>query len=334
MPYRPVISVVMPVKNAGIWLLPAVNSILRQSFEEFELLIIDDQSYDGSIEQLPDDHRIKIFHHGGTGIVSSLNFGLVRAKGKFVARMDGDDISLPNRLALQLQFAEENPHLGIIGGLVEFFADNEEIQAGNLAYQHWLNSLQTEREIQRDIFIESPLAHPSVLIRKQVFKDIGLYRDLSWPEDYDLWLRAWLAGVAIAKVPEHVLLWRDHSDRLTHTDKRYSVKEFIKVKAWALSESLLKNRPAFLCGTGKLAVKFCDVLQFLGIPVEGFVDVSPEKIGKTRRNLPIYSLDQMLKVRKNALILGALGARGAGEELRELLKISGLEEGEDFVLVG
>ena len=324
----------MPVKNCGEWLKPAVDSILGQSFEDFELLLIDDHSYDGSIEVLPQDPRLKIIRHQGSGIVESLNLGLVKARGEFIARMDGDDVSFPDRFGKQIDFAHKNPDIGIISGMIEMFSDEGEIQEGNQVYQNWLNSMQSHEDIDREIFVESPLVHPSVLMRRSIFKKIGLYRDLSWPEDYDLWLRAWQAGIGFAKIPELVLMWREHEQRLTRTDKRYAVKEFIKAKAWVLSETLLKDRPAIICGTGKLAVKLCDVLMALGVTVRAFVDVAPEKIGKTRRDLPVLSFDDMLSSREDALLLGALGARGAGEKLREVLIASQLQEGQDFILAG
>lgn len=330
---HPRISVIMPVQNCGQWLELAVSSILNQSFEDFELLIIDDNSFDGSIESLPNDNRIKVFRHTGTGIVSSLNAGLVHADGEFIARMDGDDLSAPHRFASQLRYAEEHPHIGIIGGLVEIFSEDNDIQRGNREYQYWLNSVITAEDINREIFVESPLVHPSTLIRKTVFKKIGLYRDLSWPEDYDLWLRAWLEGIQIAKVNEYIFHWREHPHRLTHLDKRYSPKEFIKLKAWALAQSYLKHRAALICGTGKIAVTLCDSLLRLGVSVAGFIDVAPDKIGKTRRNLPILALDDAVAKSGDSLILGAVGARGARASLRDLLSSFQLKECEDFLML-
>ncbi len=329
---RPVISTIMPVRNCGKWLLPAVESILDQSFRDFELIIIDDNSIDGSVEALPSDPRIRVLHHDSSGIVSSLNHGLLNAKGSYIARMDGDDISFPLRFENQIAFAKANPDIDVIGGLVEIFSDEFEIADGSLYYQDWLNSTISEEDIDREIFVESPLVHPSVLIRKSLFRQIGLYRDLSWPEDYDLWLRAWLAGARLAKVEEPVVRWREHPARLTRTDDRHSKKEFIKAKGWAMSESVLKDRAAIICGTGKAAVKLCDVLQLLGVPVNGFVDIAPKKINKTHRDLPIHSFEDLLKVRGDTLIVGALGARGAGQKLRELLASNELIEGQDFVI--
>lgn len=329
---RPIISTVMPVRNCGQWLGSAVQSILDQSFDDFELIIVDDNTTDGSIEALPADSRIRILRHNSSGIVSSLNHGLLNAKGRYIARMDGDDIAFPERFAAQVSFLEANPSIDIVGGLVEIFSDDFEIEQGSRYYQDWLNSIITEADIDREIFVESPLTHPSVLIRKSLFRQIGLYRDLSWPEDYDLWLRAWLAGARMAKIEEPVVRWREHPESLTRTDDRCSKKEFIKAKAWAMSESVLKERSAIICGTGKVAVKLCDVLLLLGVPVLGFVDIAPNKINKTRRDLPIHSFEDITKIRGNSLIIGALGARGAGDKLRELLVSNKLIEGQDFIL--
>lgn len=324
----------MPVRNGGRYLAPAVDSVLSQSMDDLELIVVDDHSHDGAIEALPADPRLRILKHSGDGIVDSLNLGVIKAQGEFIARMDADDICAPNRLAAQLDFANANPGLGIISGRVEMFSEDGDVQQGNLAYVAWLNSLLDHRSISRDIFIESPLCHPSVLIRRQVFRQVGLYRDLSWPEDYDLWLRAWLGGVRMGKVDELVLLWREHTTRLTRTDSRYSPKEFIKLKAWAMSESVLRERPAILCGTGKLAMKLCDVLLELGVEVLSFVDIAPDKIGRQKRERPVISIDDMVRQRGNALVIGAVGARGAGERLRESLLQAGLKEETDFLLAG
>lgn len=329
---RPAISTVMPIRNCGQWLRPAVESILDQSFTDFELILIDDNSTDGSVEALPTDPRIRILRHDSSGIVSSLNHGLLNAKGRYIARMDGDDIAFPERFATQIAFFDANPDVDIVGGLIEIFSDDFDIGDGSRFYQDWLNSVISEADINREIFVESPLVHPSVMIRKSLFRQIGLYRDLSWPEDYDLWLRAWLAGARIAKVEEPIVRWREHSQRLTRTDDRYSKKEFIKAKGWAMSESVLKDRSAIICGTGKTAVKLCDVLLLLGVPVLGFVDIAPNKINKTRRNLPIHSFEDLLNIRADSLIVGALGARGAGGKLRELLVSNDLIEGQDFII--
>lgn len=331
MSQSPLISVIMPVHNCGDWLRPAVQSILDQSCRDFELLLVDDHSYDGSIQTLPRDPRLKVLRHAGSGIVASLNFALRQAQGRFIARMDGDDISLPERFQQQLAYAENHPDVSVIGGRVKIFSESQ-VEAGFRQYESWLNSLTEPDELQRDLFIESPLVHPSVLIRRQLFDDIGLYRDLSWPEDYDLWLRAFLQGHKMGKVSDTVLRWRDHSSRLTRQDKRYAKKEFIKAKAWALSESLLRHRPVFLCGTGQVAVKLHDVLTALQVSVLGFVDIAPHKISKTRRNLPIHSLEDMLEIRGNAMVVGAIGARGAGAQLRQLLLSLGLLEIQDFIL--
>ncbi|MDO6459312.1 glycosyltransferase [Granulosicoccaceae sp. 1_MG-2023] len=330
----PRVSVVMPVRNAGRYLAPAVDSVLSQTMDDLELLLIDDHSHDGAIDTLPDDPRLRILRHNGDGIVDSLNLGIIKARGQFIARMDADDISTPERLALQLAYADAHPQTGIISGRVEMFNEDDDVGQGNLHYVAWLNSLKDNADISRDIFIESPLCHPSVLIRRDVFKQTGLYRDLSWPEDYDLWLRAWLKAIPMGKVDELVLLWREHQARLTRTDTRYSPKEFIKLKAWAMSESVLRNRPAMICGTGKLALKLCDVLLSLGVEVKAFVDIAPHKIGRLKRDRPVIGLSEVTAERGDALLVGAVGARGAGERLRAMLLEAGLHEPDDFILAG
>jgi hypothetical protein len=108
------------------------------------------------------------------------------------------------------------------------------LREGQRIYLEWLNSLLEDGDIHREMFVESPLPHPSVIIRKAWLDQVGGYQDRGWPEDYDLWMRLYLAGAQFAKLPEVLLDWRDDPQRLTRTDSRYSLENFLRLKAYYL----------------------------------------------------------------------------------------------------
>jgi glycosyltransferase involved in cell wall biosynthesis len=167
------VSVVLPVRDAGSYLAASVSSILSQSIPDLELLLVDDNSSDGAIAELDrSDPRLKVLSSRGQGVVAAFNTGLAAATGRFIARMDADDIALPDRLSLQLDYLERHPGVGIAGGCVEIFSTTG-VQGGNLRYQRWLNSVRSADEISRAMFIESPIPNPTALFRCGVIKALG-----------------------------------------------------------------------------------------------------------------------------------------------------------------
>lgn len=182
----PAVSVVMPVYNASQFFSEAVESILAQSFKDFELIIIDDASQDGSpdiVKSYKDPRIVFVQNHKNVGVAQSLNKGLDLAKGYYIARMDADDISEPGRLEQQVRFMEKHPDVGISGGFVHLFGKG-------------MNSIARVPADSEDILaymiFENPMWHMSVIMRKDMLQKYHLYYDptFSRSEDYDLWARA------------------------------------------------------------------------------------------------------------------------------------------------
>lgn len=327
----PDISVILPARNCGDFLTIAVDSILEQTLESLELIVIDDGSDDGSIQKLPQDPRLCITSNSGKGLVSALNNGAAVAKAPYLARMDGDDIALPERFERQIELLEANPELGIVGAQVEIFSDGCEIGGGYRHYQDWLNNLTQPDEIRREIFIESPIPHPTAVIRREVFRQLGGYQELSWAEDYDLWLRAFAAGVAMAK-PEDVLLrWRDHSRRLSRNDQTYSLSAFTQAKAHFLAHTVLCNQAFVIWGAGSTGTALYDALSQEGSMAQAFLEVDGKKIGNTKRGKPILSWQAVANMEfDQTIILGAVGSKGARAKMRAALLGMGKIEGQNF----
>ncbi len=335
-----ILSALMPVYNAENTLPQALNSLLYQRFQDFELVVVDDGSEDDSPSILryyaDRDPRVKPFFQGRKGIVDALNLGLANAEGRLIARMDSDDIAHPDRLGLQVDFLRWNPDVTVVSSLIRCFP-RPRVREGFLTYESWLNGLCSPEDVARDIYIESPVAHPSTMIRRDALVSAGGYKDFGWPEDYDLWLRLNVSGSRFAKIPRVLLYWREDPGRLSRRHNRYSVENFLKAKAHYLRRGPLCSDPrVIIWGAGQIGRRISKHLQREGVEIVAFVDIDPRKIDRTRRGAPIISVGDLKQTRisnRNPLVLAAVPSRGARGLIRGQLGTMGLLEGKDFICV-
>jgi glycosyltransferase involved in cell wall biosynthesis len=315
----------------------SLNSIIDQTFNPLEIIAVDDGSTDATLSILKGlaagDERLSILPREHQGIVGALNAGVAECRGQYIARMDADDIAHPTRIEKQTASLDQDPELVLAGSLVEVFPI-EDVGEGFKLYLEWMNGLITHDQIVREIFIESPFAHPSVMIRKNWLDHVGGYEDVEWAEDYDLWMRLYLAGAKFAKVPEVLLSWRERSDRLTWTDDRYSKENFRRAKSHYLIAGPLKGKDAvFIWGAGQTGKKVARLLLGESISISAFVDIDPSKIGREWRDIPIVSLKSLPELwdqRNDPVLLAAVAARGARELIRNYLRSVGLIEGQHW----
>ena len=335
----PVVSILLPVHNAATTLSRALDSLRAQTLADWELLAIDDGSTDTTPELLATaataDARVRVHSIAKSGIVAALNTGLSAARAPFVARMDSDDECRPTRLARQVDYLASHPEIGLCATQVEYGGDPL-ANRGYALHVEWTNSLLTSEEIALNRFVESPIAHPSVMFRRELVARHGGYREHAWPEDYELWLR-WLdAGVRFAKIPEPLLVWNDPPRRLSRTDPHYSTESFYACKCAYLARWLRREiepaRPIFLRGAGKPTRQRFVSLSAHGISLAGYSDIAASKIGHTIAGLPVLAPDS-LPPAAECFILGAVGTRGARVFIREQLHAQGRIEGRDFLMV-
>jgi glycosyltransferase involved in cell wall biosynthesis len=334
------VSIILPVYNAASTITAAVRSCLEQSHTDLELIVIDDGSTDNTTDILKslfeNDNRIRLyFNDGNKGIVESLNKGIRESKGNFIARMDADDVMYPERIEKQIKFLNDNTSVGLVSCLVEHGGDSI-LQEGYATHVHWINSLCSEEEIELNRFVESPLAHPSVLFRREIAEQHGVYQSGNFPEDYELWLRWMDAGVKMGKVQKQLLFWNDKPERLSRVDERYSDEAFNRIKTNYLAgflKSKLNGRKIWLCGAGRGTRKKSDLLLDSGFEFGGYLDVDPKKTGKIFNGLTV-SLAEDMPDKKDAYIVSYVGTRGARDEIRRMLVRRDFEEGKDFVMAG
>lgn len=316
----------------------AIESCLEQSYTDCELVLLDDGSADnsGAVAEryLSQRNSIRLIRLNHVGIAQAFNEGMQAASGKFIARMDADDVMHPDRIRKQVEFLEANPDVGLVSCLVNYGGDRRK-QEGYARHVDWINSLVTPDEIALNRFVDSPVCNPSVMFRKELVEQYGGAVNGNFPEDYEMWLRWMDAGVQFAKIPETLFTWNDLPTRLTRTDARYSSDAFERAKTRYLSRFIRKNnfsnRPVYLCGTGRITRRKSDHLVEDGLTISGYIDIDPAKIGTTYNELPVIGLSDLPAA---AYIVNYVSVRGAREGLRELFTKQGLNEGLDFISAG
>lgn len=332
----PVVSVVLPIHNAARYLDECLETLGRQTLEDLEIVAVDDGSTDSTPEILSAwgrcEPRLRTLRIEHSGLITALNTGLDRSRAQLVARMDADDRAHPERLALQSEALRSDPTLGVVSCQVSHFSDSGTLGEGLRVYDRWHNALMTHDDILRERFIESPLPHPSVMFRRHIVLDAGGYRDLGWPEDYDLWLRLAQSDCRFAKVPKPLLEWRDHPERLTRRDSRYAVERFLACKAHHLARGpLAEDRRPLVWGAGQTGRRLSKHLVREDRSPVAFIDIDPKKCGRTMRGARVHppeDLESLLE--PGVVVLAAVSSRGARQIIRKRLDGLGLRETIDY----
>lgn len=334
------VSILLPFRNAAATLDASIASMVAQTYTEWELLLIDntgaspvqartDESPTIAQRWAERDPRIRILHEPRIGIAHALNTGLAQAKGRYIARMDADDISHPERLAQQVAYLDTHPEIGVLGTRTAFASSVPESR-GMQAFVEWQNTILSPHEHYVKRFVDAPLAHPTVMFRHELVEQFGRYDAGPLPEDHELWLRWMDAGVRFAKLPEELLTWNDHAGRLSRTHANYSVDAFFSTKVKWLAQWLkrrLNGRPVIIAGTSVLCQERVALLEAAGIAVHAYTDVKGRGVpGRT------FIPHDQLPPPGEAFIVSFISQRGTGDRIAAFLQGRGLVEGADFVL--
>jgi glycosyltransferase involved in cell wall biosynthesis len=214
----PRVSVLLPVRNGMPWLPAALDSVWRQTFTDFEVLVVDDGSTDGTAAELTrhTDPRLRVLPTSGVGLARALNHGLAHARGTLVARHDADDLSHPERFVRQVAFLEAHPDVDVLASVADYIgADGAAIDSDwvrTVRRQH--DAATTPEQIARLMPVTCCITHGSVMMRAAVVRGAGGYRHSYVPaDDYDLWLRL-LPRYRLAKLPDPLYCYRLHADQL------------------------------------------------------------------------------------------------------------------------
>lgn len=333
---NPEVSVIIPFCNAEKTLLRAVKSILNQTFIDFELLLVDNNSSDKSLsiaQKLAEsDSRMQILNEEIQGVEHAMNCGLKNAQGNLIARMDADDFSLPERLAKQVAYLNENNRIEFVGSEVTYVSHNENT-AGFKRFVDWVNSFHSPSEIELNRFVEIPLINPSIVFKRSLYEKFGGCFSGDFPEDYELQLRYLNAGVKMAKLKEPLLEWHDYETRLTRTDKRYSTEAFFRIKAkyfkiWS-EDNNQQNPKIWVWGGGRKTRQRAKLLENEGLQIEGFIDLVQTKTS-LKKTIHYEDIPNSGKI----FIVPMVTNTGASKRIKEYLLSRNYIEGKDFILMG
>ena len=360
---RPLVSVVLPVRDGAATLEAALRSLQAQTFPDFEVLVVDDGSLDATPriarawERRDDRFRLVRDGPGGDGhasvagpagdarpppagavprrdapggIVAALQRGLGEACGTYVARMDADDRCHPDRLSDQIELLERSPDLAGCGTGVRYVPESA-VTPRAAEYAAWLNSMTRWEAVAAAIFVECPLAHPTFMFRRTALDAVGGYRDRAWPEDYDLLLRLWRHGHRFIAVPRVLLEWGNDPGRLSRNHPAYSLGAFRSCRVHHLRRSLLAGREGVVVwGAGPTGKRLAVEFQRQGVRVAAFVEVDPRKIGQVIHGAPVCGAGDAGGF-GGVLHVGAVARTAGREAVRGAARAAGLEEGVDFV---
>ena len=335
----PPLSILLPCRNAASTLAECLDSIQAQTFADFELVALDDHSTDTTAELLhhyaATDSRMRILRNPGTGLVDALNAGLEATQSKYVARMDGDDLMHPQRLQRQYRHLQSNPGVHLLGCCARLFP-LEQIGEGYREYMRWQNGCLSEAQIANEIYVESRFAHPSVIFERTPVLRLGGYRTGPFPEDYDLWLRLFQAGLRLEKIPDQLLEWRESGDRTSRVDPRYSREAFDRLRARYLardSRLLARWENSAIWGAGRKTRQRCRHLLERGLRPVAWIDIDPRKIGNSIDGVPVVP-PEWLRQRPKPFVLIYVANHGARELIGRELEQLGYAKGSDYLAVG
>ncbi|MBK8925577.1 MAG: glycosyltransferase family 2 protein [Crocinitomicaceae bacterium] len=251
----PLISILMPARNAEKYIRECLLSIQPQSYQHFELIVVDDFSTDNTYDIIgkfaQDDHRIILLQNKTKGIIPALKHAFENSKGEFITRMDADDLMPQNKLELLLEVARQNKKY-IATGFVSYFSEAP-ITEGYQRYEAWINSLINHEDYIANIYRECIIASPNWMVNRACFDQDICWDDIQYPEDYDLVFQWHCHGYIFKHCNQLTHLWREHESRTSHHDNNYQQESFFTLKTiYFIQNECSKNSTQIqLIGKGK-----------------------------------------------------------------------------------
>lgn len=280
---QPLVSILVPFKNTAEFLSECLYSILAQSFTNWELLIVDDHSTDGSYDLVfafaEKDSRIKLFENEGLGIIPALRKAYQKSSGHFITRMDSDDLMHPDKLLIMLKDLQTFGNRHIALGMVSYFSKNG-VGNGYKAYEEWLNDLIKTGSNYSKMYKECVIPSPCWMLHREDFERCGAFCPETYPEDYDLAFRLYKQNIKCIPSQNVLHYWRDHKNRASRTNDHYAENNFLELKInYFISIDYKYDRQLAIWGAGQKGKKIARHLQSKYIDFLWLCD-NPKKIGK------------------------------------------------------
>ena len=281
--HNPLVSILIPFKNTEDFIVDCLESIIKQTYTHWELLIVDDNSTDSSFSMVETiaqkDNRIKLFKNSGNGIIDALQLAFKQSTGEFITRMDSDDMMHHNKLEILSNNLLNNGQGHVALGMVNYFSV-EGIKAGYKSYEIWLNGLTQNGANYSEIYKECVIPSPCWMIHREDLIACNAFNPNIYPEDYDLAFRFYKHHFKC--IPCDVVLhdWRDYSHRTSRTNEHYAENHFIPLKLdYFLELDFNPKKTLVVWGAGKKGKFIAKSLIEKNMPFEWVCD-NPKKIGK------------------------------------------------------
>ncbi len=306
------VSIIIPFKNPGKYFKPCLESIKNQSYQHFEVLMIDDHSDKEDVEvakmaQMKDE-RFQLHRSNGLGIISALQTGLDLAKGDLISRMDADDLMTKDKIELMHSALQKLNQKSVCTAFVSYFSSEKEIQDGFKKYENWLNKLTAEESNFTQIYKECTIPSPCWMAKKIDIENIGGFKSLSYPEDYDLAFKMFYSKFKIVSVKKVLHYWRDHPNRISRTSETYKMENFTPLKIKYLLENEIKREQVILWGAGKKGKRIAKQLLEKKVPFD-WITENPNKKGKSIYGKFVQDLSR-LKNKNQKVIICAISQKG------------------------
>ena len=306
------VSIIVPYKNPLPYFEDCLKSILNQSYKKLQIILVNDHSTDNSeklaLKFSKEDSRLELVNNIGKGIIDALNTGNEIARGKYITRMDADDIMTENKIEILRSLLEKKKTNYIAVGGVKYFASKKSMGNGYLKYANWLNELTSEERNFKEIYKECTIPSCCWMMNRSDFENIEGFKKLNYPEDYDFLFRVYYNQIKLTTTKEIIHLWRDHPMRTSRHSKNYEFKNFIPLKVKYLVENELKTKEELvLWGCGKkgklLAKKLIENNSSFT-----WISNNQKKIGLEIYQKKIQSIKQ-LKLEKKKLIICSISSK-------------------------
>lgn len=296
---QPLVSILIPFKNTETFIGQCVDSILKQTYNNWEAIFVNDSSDDKSftiIENISKaESRVKPFNNTGNGIINALQTAYGHCKGEYITRMDSDDIMTPNRLEIMVKSLEKHGRQHVAIGQVHYFrADG--LSDGFARYEKWLNGLTKTGLNYSEIYKECVIPSPCWMLHRDDFKACDGFNPSRYPEDYDLAFRFYKADYTCIPCDDVLLHWRDYSARTSRTHANYAQNHFLELKVhYFLELNYDANRPLAIWGAGAKGKTLAKLLIKHSIPFYWICD-NPKKIGKHIYDKKLLNFDYLAEL--------------------------------------
>jgi glycosyltransferase involved in cell wall biosynthesis len=317
------VSILMPVKNAAMFLTQTLESIRSQDFQDWELIAVNDHSSDESFDLLQSfsksDSRIQVFQNEGQGIIHALRLAYSKSSSNLITRMDSDDLMPEHKLSRMVSHTRP---AAVVTGKVSYFREDQELGDGYRRYADWLNALVDNQNHWKNIYKECVIPSPCWMMHREDLDRIGAFQSDVYPEDYDLVFRMYAASLKVICVPEELHLWRDHPERSSRTDEHYVDNRFLDLKiSYFISLDFHKETRLLLWGAGKKGKYIARHLHQEGIAFTWITNNS-KKWGKEIHGVILQEAADLLPTDQ---VIIAVAAPEEQEEIKKELQNSGVK---------